>query len=282
MYCRQFLDAALSETNSADVRYIAFQSFLTAPFLLRQISELEYSFTGKIICDAGTGLGILPCILKEKNPLKIIGLDSDAGSLKTAAALGGNAANTSYINADIRSMPFRAEIFDAIFARYVFQHTNLSASFLSETKRTLKYGGLLILIDIEDDMTLHYPEPTGNSKRLFNAYSRYQALNGGDRNISKKLPSFLSSGGFCDIKIKPFTQIFFKRKNDYGSAGQIKNAFLLLQNEFESIKKNLFEKKMITPSEYHIGLNDYYKFLNSEKEDILISKTDFLITCVKN
>ena len=282
MYCRQFLDAALSETNSADVLYIAFQSFLTAPFLLRQISELEYSFTGKIICDAGTGLGILPCILKEKNPLKIIGLDSDAGSLKTAAALGGNAANTSYINADIRSMPFKAEIFDAIFARYVFQHTNLSASFLSEIKRTLKYGGLLILIDIEDDMTLHYPEPTGNSKRLFNAYSRYQALNGGDRNISKKLPSFLSSGGFCDIKIKPFTQIFFKRKNDYGSAGQIKNAFLLLQNEFESIKKNLFEKKMITPSEYHIGLNDYYKFLNSEKEDILISKTDFLITCVKN
>ncbi len=281
MYCGQFLDAALAETNSADVRYIAFQSFLTAPFLLSQISELEYSFAGKTICDAGTGLGILPCILKEKNPLKIIGLDSDAVSLKTAAALGGNASNTSYIKADVRSMPFKAEIFDAIFARYVFQHTNLSASFLSEIKRTLKYGGLLILIDIEDDMTLHYPEPTDNSKKLFSAYSRYQALNGGDRNISKKLPSFLSSGGFCDIKIKPFTQIFFKRKNDYDSTGQIKNAFLLLQNEFESIKKNLFEKDIMTPSEYHAGLNDYYKFLNSEKEDILISKTDFLITCVK-
>ncbi len=280
MYCRQFLDAALAETNSADARYIAFQSYLTAPFLLRQVNELEYSFTGKIICDAGTGLGILPCVLKEKNPLKIIAFDLDAGSLKTAAAINGS-ANTSYINADVRSMPFKAEIFDAIFARYVFQHINISPPFLSEIKRTLKYGGLLILIDIEDDMTLYYPEPTDNSKKLFNAYSRYQALNGGDRNISKKLPSFLSSGGFCDIKIKPFTQIFFKRKNDYGSAGQIKNAFLLLQNEFETVKKNLFEKKMITPPEYHIGLNDYYKFLNSEKEDILVSKTDFLITCVK-
>ncbi|MGC8554175.1 MAG: class I SAM-dependent methyltransferase [Candidatus Acidulodesulfobacterium sp.] len=280
MHCRQFLDAAIAENNSADVRYIAFQSYLTAPFLYRQVNELEYSFTGKIICDAGTGIGILPHILREKNPLKIIGLDLDADSLKTASSIGG-CQNTFYVNADVRNMPFKTETFDAVFVRYVFQHTNLSNPFLSEIKRTLKYGGLLIIIDIEDDMTLHYPETTVNSRKLFNAYSRYQAIEGGDRNISKKLPSFLSSGGFCDIKIKPFTQTFFKRKNDYGSTVQIKNAFLLLQNEFESIKKNLFEKKLITPSEYHIGLNDYYKFLNSEKEDILVSKTDFLIACVK-
>lgn len=258
---------------------MAFQSYLTAPFLLRQLNALEYSFAGKIIGDAGTGLGILPCLLKDKNPLKIVGIDLDRSFLKTAGNLT-HSENTAYINADIRRMPLKDNIFDAIFARYVFQHLNLSNIFLSEIKRTMKDGGLLVIADIEDDLTVYYPEPPDSSKKLFAAYSNYQMLSGGDRLISKKLPAFLSSVGFNDIKIKNFAQTFFKNGRVSDCAETLKNAFLLLQNELELVKENFFKEKLITPTEYHRGLNDYYKFLISE-DYIFISKTDFLITCVK-
>ncbi len=258
---------------------MAYQSYLTAPHLLHQIDNLGYPFYGKTVADIGTGVGILPYLLKERNLSKIIGIDLDKDFLKAARYLN-NKENTAYINADGRNIPVKDSVFDAIFVRYVFQHTGMSDIFLSEIKRTIKDGGLLIIADIEDDMNIFYPDLPESSKKLFRIYSEYQKLKGGDRLISKKLPAFLLSHDFKDIKIRPYTLVFFKGSEGSSSPEALKNAFLLVQNELELVKNDILSRKLIASIEFHKGLNDYFKFLNF-KDDLLISKTEFLITCKK-
>ena len=279
MSCGQFFNTTLSQDFSPDVRYMAYQSYLTAPHLLHQIDNLGYLFYGKTVADIGTGVGILPYLLKEKNLSKIIGIDLDKDSLRAARYLSDD-ENTAYINADGRNIPVKDSIFDAIFVRYVFQHTGMSDIFLSEIKRTIKDGGLLIIADIEDDMNIFYPDLPESSKKLFRIYSEYQKLKGGDRLISKKLPAFLLSHGFKDIKIRPYTFVFFKGSEGSSSPEDFKNAFLLVQNELELVKNDILSRKLIASIEFHKGLNDYFKFLNLS-DDLLISKTEFLITCKK-
>ncbi len=279
MYCGQFFNTALSQDYSLNVRYMAYQSYLTAPHFLYQLNGLDYSFAGKTVADIGTGVGILPYLLKDKNPSKIIGIDLDRNFLNAARYLA-NAENMGYINADGCNIPVKDCAFDAVFARYVFQHVNLSGIFLSEIKRIIKEGGLLVIVDIEDDMNIFYPDLPKSSKKLFGIYSEYQKLKGGDRFISKKLPAFLSSWGFKDIEIKPYALMFFKGRGESSKPEALKNAFLLLQNELELVKEDLLSRKLIGSVEFHKGLNDYFKFLNLE-DNLLISKTEFLITCKK-
>ncbi|MHB8232288.1 MAG: class I SAM-dependent methyltransferase [bacterium] len=281
MYFEQFSNTALSPDYSPNVRFMAFQSYLTAPHLFEQLNSIDCSFSGKTVADIGTGLGILLHLLKDKNPSKIIGIDIDKGSLNAARYLT-QAKNTGYINANGFNMPVKDGAFDVVFARYVFQHVNLSGNFLSEIKRIIKDGGLLVIMDIEDDLNIFYPELPEAAEKLFRIYSEYQELKGGDRFISKKLPAFLAAGGlgggFCEIEMKPYTFVFFKNKNDVSNSTVLKNTFLLVQNELELVKNNLLTEKLISSIEFYKGLNDYFKFLNSEN-NLLISKTEFLITC---
>lgn len=279
MYCEQFYNVALSLDYSPDVRFMALQSYLTVPLLFEQLSSIDYSFSGKTVADIGTGLGILVHLLKDKNPSKIIGVDLDKNSLNVASRLT-QSKNTGYINANGCNMPFKDSTFDSVFVRYVFQHINLSDDFISEIKRIMKDGGILAIMDIEEDLNVFYPDLPDSSKKLFGIYSEYQKLKGGDRFISKKIPAFLSSCGFSEIEIKPCPFVFFKSKDCESGSAAFKNAFLLLQNELELVKDNLLTEKLISPIEFHKGLNDYFKFLNSENK-LLISKTEFLIVCKK-
>jgi len=279
LYCEQFYNTTLSPDYSLEVRFMAFQSYLTAPRLFRQLNDTGYSFADKTVADIGTGLGILPYLLRNENALNIIGIDIDRNSLMAALSTT-RAENIGFINADGHNMPVKNSTFDIIFLRYIFQHVNLSACFLSEIKRTMKDGATLVAIDIDDSLNVFYPDLPDSSKKLFKAYSEYQNLEGGDRFISKKLPAFFSSAGFSEIKVKPYATVFFKEKDDRCHFQALKNAFLLVQNELEIIKNELFNKKLIGRLEFHKGLNDYFKFLNSE-DNLFISKTEFLIMCKK-
>jgi len=211
LLCEKYIKINNSLNYPLGVRFLAFQSYLTAPYLFQQLKSLPYSFSNKVVADIGTGLGVLPCLLKDNNAEKIVGIDFDIELLNVAYSLNEN-KNTSFLCANGFNIPIRNAVFDIVFVRYVFQHTNLSADFLVEIKRIMKDGGTLVIIDIDDELNLFYPDLPDTSKKLFKIYSEYQRIKGGDRFISKKLPSFLSAGGFKDIEIKPYTATFFKEK----------------------------------------------------------------------
>ncbi|MCL5892159.1 MAG: methyltransferase domain-containing protein [Deltaproteobacteria bacterium] len=276
MLCEKYIKIKNSLNYSPHVRFLAFQSYLTSHPLLHQLNSIPYNFDNKIAADIGTGLGILPCLLKNRNAGKIIGIDSDKELLNAGSSLIED-KNVYFICADGFNMPIKDASFDAVFIRYVFQHVNLSDNFLIEVKRVMKDDGILVIIDIDDELNLFYPDLPERSENLFKIYSEYQKLKGGDRFISKKLPSFLSAHGFRDIKVKPYTATFFSKKdNDFNFAG-LKDAFLLIQNELELVKNDLFKENLIGMAEFHKGLNDYFNFLNS-KGYLFISKTEFVIT----
>ncbi len=276
MLCEKYIKISKSLNYSPHVRFLAFQSYLTSPYLFRQLNSQSLCFDNRIVADIGTGIGILPYLLKDKNAEKIIGIDTDKELLNTANSLTED-KNLYFICANGFNIPVKDSVFDIIFIRYVLQHINLSGDFLIEVKRVMKDDGILVIIDIDDELNLFYPDLPKSSKNLFKIYSEYQKLKGGDRFISRKLPSFLATNGFRDIEAKPYTTTFFKEKDNGFNFSGVSNAFLLIQNELELVKNDLFNERLIGVVEFHKGLNDYFNFLNST-DDLFVSKTEFVIT----
>ena len=281
MYCGQFYDAALSLDYSPDIRFMALQSYLTAPYLFRQIKEACGSCADKSIADIGSGIGMLPHILENEKYSRIVSADLDINFLNAAKKLTASRGPSAFINADGAHLPFLDSVFDLVFVRYVFQHVGLSEDFISELRRIIKTGGKLVIMDIEENLNVFYPGLPESSKNLFKKYSEYQELKGGDRNISIKLPAFLSRNGFGGITVKPYSDVFFgeEGREDLNAAA-LKNVFLLIQNELELVKERLIERKLMSLVDFHKGLNDYFRFLNSGK-NLFVSKTEFLIAGVK-
>lgn len=280
MLCEKYIEISKSSDYSPNIRFLSFQSYLTSPYLTHQLNSISYNFNDKVIGDIGTGLGIIPCLLENSNAKNIIAIDYDRELLTAASSLKNN-KNLNFICASGFNIPIKDFTFDIVFVRYVFQHINLSNSFLMEIRRVMKDGALLVIIDIDDELNLFYPDLPERSKNLFKIYSKYQELKGGDRFISKKLPAFLLNNRFKEIEVKPFTTTFFKKPDNAGNYSAFKDAFILIQNELELVKNSLFEEKLISAIEFHKGLNDYHRFLNSDN-NLFTSKTEFLITSKKS
>ncbi|MHB8282197.1 MAG: class I SAM-dependent methyltransferase [bacterium] len=270
-----------------NLRFLALQSCYTANFLLQELNCIAYpkncnaDTVPNTMIDVGTGLGIIPLILNsQKKYYNYICVDIDNNGLKIAKQLF-EGKHFSLVCADVYAMPFKDSISDILFARYVLQHVNRIDLFLLELKKIMKTNSKIVIIDIEDDLNVFYPELPPETKKVFESYEKFQKQCGGDRNISKKLSYFLFKTGFKNVEIKPFTSTFFASKEDYPDYfKQIKNSFLLLSSELELIKNELFKNKFISPTDFHKGLNSYLNYLNCS-DSIFMSKTEFIITAMK-
>lgn len=277
MFCKkQFETISNSFAFSDAVRFLSFQSYLTASCVVNQLNNLEINYKDKIVGDIGTGVGIIPCILQDSPIKNIIGIDLDLELLIPAKSVAKN-NKINFICASGFDIPIKENFFDLLFIRYVFQHTNLLKNIIKEIKRVLKPEGILIVIDIDDGFNVFYPELPENSRKLFKAYSEYQTMRGGDRSIARKIPSFLSENGFEDVALKPYTSSFFKKEGLGFDYSQLAIPFLLLQKELELIKNEIFDLKLLRAIEFHRGINDFYRFLNSS-DSLFASKTEFIIT----
>jgi ubiquinone/menaquinone biosynthesis C-methylase UbiE len=266
-----------------NLRFLALQSCYTANFLLHELNSIAYpeNCNGGTMIDVGTGLGIIPLILNSQRKYSnYICIDLDNKGLTTAKRLFEE-NNFNPICADAYAMPLKNSIADILFARYVLQHVSSIELFLLELKKIMKSNSKIVIIDVEDDMNIFYPELPPETKKVFESYEKFQKQRGGDRNVSKKLPYFLFKTGFKNVEIKPFTSTFFVSKKDCSDYfRQTKEAFLVLSAELELVKDELIAHKYISPSDFHRGLNNCLVYLNSS-DGIFMSKTEFLITATK-
>ena len=194
-----------------NLRFLALQSCYTANFLLHELNSISYpeNCNDGTAVDVGTGLGIIPLILNSQRKYrKYIGIDIDNKGLTIAERLFEE-NNFNPICADVYAMPLKNSISDILFARYVLQHVSCIELFLSELKKIMKTDSKIVIIDVEDDMNVFYPELPPETKSVFESYEKFQKQCGGDRNISKKLPYLLFQAGFKNVEIKPFTSTFF-------------------------------------------------------------------------
>lgn len=89
--------------------------------------------------------------------------------------------------------------FNFVYARLLFQHLRDPQLTLSEIRRVLKPGGIVCLVDIDDDWSMIYP-PVESMQPFREAFVRIQAEQGGDANVGRKLGTYLSIAGFAHIK----------------------------------------------------------------------------------
>jgi ubiquinone/menaquinone biosynthesis C-methylase UbiE len=98
---------------------------------------------GKAVLDIACGEGYGSRLLSQ-NALAVTGVDIDAATIDHAAKKY-TARNLSFVKGDIVNIPFEAASFDVVVSFETLEHTDQHQKALSEIKRVLRPGGILLI-----------------------------------------------------------------------------------------------------------------------------------------
>ncbi|MDH5508733.1 MAG: methyltransferase domain-containing protein [Nitrospinota bacterium] len=161
------------------------------------LEDLVHSGTcyapGELILETGCGVGAQTAILRRRNPgCDFVSMDFSRDSL---AAASGYVGGGSFLQADLKSPPFRDESFHHIFICFLLEHIANPVQALAGLSRLLKPGGTVTLIEGDHHACVWYPRSQA-SAAVWNAMIRAQQDLGHDPLIGRGLHSLLTSAGF--------------------------------------------------------------------------------------
>jgi len=204
---REFTEYLTAHQNTPD-RWMILQALLTSPTWKALFSMVNLENGWKVL-DAGCGYGALTLALAGQLPLDITGVDENVRYLQTGEHIAGvlgskgyfaEGSRVSFEAGDIYALVSEDKRYDFAIVRFVYQHLadpNRATASLAEV---IKEGGYCMVIDIDDQMSITYPEPSEAYSKLHEAFAALQEVNGGDRYVGRKLSTYLSQGGF-DIQM---------------------------------------------------------------------------------
>jgi ubiquinone/menaquinone biosynthesis C-methylase UbiE len=173
--------------------------------LWRPVLEMLPVRPSSSVLDVGSGLGILVFELAANVPVDIEGVDIDRGFVEHARTLLDRLVRLGYFAegkrigfsvGDICDLAFADDSFDFVFVREVFQFVPDPSQAVAELFRVLRPGGLLCLSDMDDQLRITWPPASPEMERLVAAVAETQHERGGDRQVGRKLTSYLRAGGF--------------------------------------------------------------------------------------
>ena len=85
---------------------------------------------------------------------------------------------------------------DAAFSRFVLEYLPDPGLAVEELARVVRSGGLCCLVDVEDALSITYPEPSAAMGRLQEVFAVMQRAKGIDRHVGRKLAGHLDRAGF--------------------------------------------------------------------------------------
>lgn len=162
---------------------------------------------GMNVLDVGCGPGFVTEQLAQLNPGgKTVGLEPDPELARLADTLFASRPGISVHHGSLSGNDLPESHFDFAYARFVMQHLAVPAEGLRGLYRLLKPGGMVVLADVDDGLTVLYPEPP-ELDQIMRLSEAVQAQAGGDRRIGRKLPALLEEAGFSDVgfDVLPFT-----------------------------------------------------------------------------
>lgn len=232
---------------SLDTQWLLRQTIYTAASRRQVIATLPFR-QGQTVADLGTGYGIMAIELAQAFGLEAIGVDIDSQVLSHAQSLArmiyGDQSPVRFVNADASNLPFASHSLDGITVRFLFQHLKNPETVAHEISRILKANGVIFVEDIDDGLTLEYPPPPDSWQHVVAAFARLQSLRGGDRQIGRKLPSYLHNAGFIidSVQIQPMAQ--FMPRNFSGAAAQFE------RERVAQVLPELYTQQLLTPDEW--------------------------------
>jgi ubiquinone/menaquinone biosynthesis C-methylase UbiE len=153
-------------------------------------------------CGPGTTTSLIYDFL-ESGTIK--GIDINDDLLREASALSKlNRQPIIFQKADIYDLSFENE-FDYIYCRFLFQHLTDPGKALTSLFRALKPGGILHILDVNDEWLFLEP-PVPAFETLCDLARKHQADQGGNRLVGRYLRNLMSAQGFEDMEtdIIPF------------------------------------------------------------------------------
>ncbi len=185
------------------------------------------SGTEKTILDAGCGYGVSALELAGQLAVSIDAIDLDPEMVNVANELKSSLGDAGYFAQDakvsfqggsISKLPFDDDSYDFVYSSFVFQHLADPQGACDELYRVTKPGGTVCLIDADDAMSIVYPEPSEAYSKLSDAFDALQHLNNGDRNVGRKLATYLDGAGFdvSSVLVMPSAEYRGGSKDDPG------------------------------------------------------------------
>jgi len=209
--------------------------------------------SGSICLDVGCGGGDMTFELARVTGStgRVVGVDIDATKIEIARREGEQQgfSNIAFEVWDVREWePGELELYDVVYARFLFTHLTNPGSLLATLRRHLHPGGLIIVEDI--DFRGHFAEPECPAlERYVELYTKSVQNRGADPNIGPRLPGLLREAGFENISVKVAHHVAFE--------GGIK---LLTCVTLENIMQAVLKDGLATEKEFGETLTALYTF----------------------
>lgn len=164
---------------------------------------------GMKVLDLACGPGFISCELaKAVGDGQVTGVDINEELIATAhqAKQSEGVENVSFQLGNLYKLDLPENSFDFVYARFVFQHLEKPELALSNVWKILKPGGVLCILDIDDNWTSFSPESEAFVKFIRRAGAG-QKRKGGNRLIGSQLFGLLTKAGYKEVstRITPLT-----------------------------------------------------------------------------
>jgi ubiquinone/menaquinone biosynthesis C-methylase UbiE len=169
---------------------------------------------GMKVLDLACGPGFTACELaKAVGDGEVTGIDINLELIETAqqAKESEGVRNVSFAPGNLYELDLPENTFDFAYARFVFQHLEKPELALSNIRKVLKPGGILCILDIDDNWTSFSPESKAFVK-FIRTSGAGQKRKGGNRLIGSHLFGLLRRTDYRNVS----TQIRPLRTEDLG------------------------------------------------------------------
>ncbi len=229
------------------------ESSLEAERLEKQALQKNYSIESELKCidirdgmsvlDAGCGTGVLSRYLCDNNSIDSYACDNSVLRLEQAKKLS-DGYDINYFESDLNEIDLSKGNVDFVVCRYVFEYLSNPVSVCCEFKRILSDDGKVCLIDLDGVFANIY---SGDIE----LESMLELLRVGVPNldvyVGRKLPSFLVSAGFHDVRWDVSVEVFQGDELELeieNSAQRIEQAMPLIDEVFGARSSEFCERYM--------------------------------------
>ena len=161
------------------------------------------TLTGSIL-DVGAGTGALTLDLAWQAGAngRVTAIDPDAQALEIARALAGCVGvGIATLPGDVTALPVDDATQDLTTARFLFQHLPDPSASLFQMRRVTRPGGRIVIIDVDDEVSLSESSELQHAAGLRNAIRALQVQRGGNRLIGRQLYRLMREMGLINIEV---------------------------------------------------------------------------------